>query len=203
MSNSRLIRVLLIGGDGQRCCKSPSKVTLLWTSHQTSYRFQRQILRFFYWNVWETLPPAATTSKQVSSLKPRERAKPWVCSYGWQVNVAKVICDLLSCYMVSLGVSLWQGLMSDNLALRFPLLRAVPWKSSLSGLKVLELEKTKGSCWQRSTEKIKKKKKKKKGQIELLPSVITQLWHEHVSPEIKLRSLGSVVFGSVGTWGAT
>lgn len=108
----------------------------------------------FYWNVWETLPPAATNSKQVSSLKPREWAKPWVCSSGWQVNVTKVICDLLSCYTVSLGVSLWQGLMSDNLALRFPLLRAVPGKSSLSGLEVLELEKTKGSCWQGSTKKI-------------------------------------------------
>lgn len=155
---------------------------------QTSYGFQCQFLRI-YWNVWETLPPAATDSIQVSSLKLREWAEPClriadrkvsvrssviyyhVTRFGWVCPSDRIWCLIiwLSDFLFS-ELSLWNRVCLD-------------WRF-------------KGSGWQRST------KKDKKRSDWASPSVVTQLWHEHVSPDAMLRSLGSVVFGSVGTWGA-
>lgn len=59
-------------------------------------------VHMFYWNVWETLLPAATNSKCVLS----KTVGISVCPYSWQGDVSRVMYDIVSCYMFWLSVSL-------------------------------------------------------------------------------------------------
>lgn len=112
----------------------------------------------------------------------------------WRVNVRKVIYDILSCYTVKLGVSLWKGLKSNNVASQISSSPSCSSEIGSVSFIDLELEKTKSSGWHMKAWK----------RIRLSFSFCHQpTWHMNMFHQIlMLRILRSVVFGTVGTWGA-